>query len=331
MRFGTTQETAGKPTPPNYFARRQQYRLLALVFSLMVILLLMGEVAKPQNWRWMWGRGGAAIVQAEREPPAAAIDTRVPAAQLKSHPPGVFVSSPADMESPAAEFPPAPGALYPGVNPAELKMIRDDTVFRSAEANAWFTWCALMRDADKTAGYDVIARPVGFLQLFRQPDEYRGKLVRIAGTVRRAHRVAAHDNEQGIAAYWQCWLFTDEASTNPIVVYALDMPADFPTGMELHEQVAFGGLFFKRWAYQARSGTMTAPLILSPAGDWQPQVPIPPARMPSLLVVLSTLLAAAFAGGAISVFVYRQSNAPRLHRRSSKPEVDSFTRNDDGS
>ncbi len=335
MRFGTVQKPAARRPPPDYFAHRQQYRLLALVFSLMLILFLMNEAAKPQNWRWMWSRDGRVAakddaIASEREPPAAAVDTRLPAAEPESHPPGVFVSAVA-MESSSSEVAPESAELYPGVEPSELNTIRDDTVFRSAEADAWFSWCALMRSADEISSHGVSGRPVEFLQLFRQSGEYRGRLVGVAGTVRRAHRVPAHDNQYGIAAYWQCWLFTDDANTNPIVVYALAMPDDFPTGMELHEQVAFRGLFFKRWAYQARGGTMTAPLILSPGGDWQRQAPPPPARMPSLPAVLSTLAAAAFVGGAIAVWVYRQSNVPGLHRRHSKREADTLTQNVDGS
>ena len=288
----------------------------------MVVLLLMGEAAKPKNWRWLWSRGDGSVASHQQPPSAAGVDTRLIDSGATSLPPGVFVSAAGSADTSLAE--PEQDKLYPGVDPAELKNIRDDTVFRGAEAAAWFSWCALMQHADRAAVGEV-AQPVGFLQLFRQPDEYRGRLVRVAGIVRRAHRVPAHDNQQGVAGYWQCWLFTDEGSTNPIVVYALDMPAEFPTGMELYEQVAFNGLFFKRWAYEARGGTMTAPLILSPGGDWQPRVPTPPARLPSLATVLAALLVAALVGGAIALFVYRQSSATGLHRRHAHTPAGSPT------
>ncbi len=296
----------------------------------MAILLLMGKAAKPKNWRWLWSQGNGFVASEQQAPSAAAVDTRLIDSGPTRHPPGVFVSPAHSTESSMAE--PERDKLYPGVDPAELKDIRDDTVFRSAEASAWFSWCALMQHSDRMAVGEGTAQTVGFLQLFRQPDEYRGRLVRIDGIVRRAHRVPAHDNQRGIDGYWQCWLFTDVSSTNPIVVYALDMPDDFPTGMELYEKVAFNGLFFKRWAYEARGGTMTAPLILSPGGEWQPRVPTPPARLPSLPAVLAALLVTALVGGAIALFVYRQSNAAGLHRRRSHTPADSpLTVNDEKS
>jgi hypothetical protein len=313
MRFGITQNTGEKRPPRNYFARRQQYRLLVLVFSLMLILLLMGEASKPKNWRWLWSHGNGLVASEQQAASGATVDTRLIESEPTIHPPGVFVSPANNAATLMAES--EQDKLYPGVDPAELKNILDDTVFRSSEANVWFSWCALMQKADAIASDKLIAQPVGFLQLYRQPDEYRGRLVRIDGIVRRAHRLAAHDNQQGIDGYWRCWLSTDESGTNPIVVYALDMPDDFPTGMEIYEQVAFSGLFFKRWAYEARGGIMTAPLILSPGGDWQRRVPTPLARLPSLLAVLAGLLVTTLVGGAIALFVYRQSNAAGLHRR----------------
>lgn len=84
------------PPPPNYFSRSVQIRLFALVCSLMLVLLLMGEVAKEKNWEWMWklgapaedpavsGQGDAAQATDlhERDDPAS-LDTR-PAASSES-------------------------------------------------------------------------------------------------------------------------------------------------------------------------------------------------------------------------------------------------------
>ncbi|MCO6453906.1 MAG: hypothetical protein J5I93_01210, partial [Pirellulaceae bacterium] len=40
--------------PPNYFSRGVQTRLLVLVTMFMLVLLLMGEAAKPKNWQWLF-------------------------------------------------------------------------------------------------------------------------------------------------------------------------------------------------------------------------------------------------------------------------------------
>jgi hypothetical protein len=88
----------------------------------------------------------------------------------------------------------------------------------------------------------------------------------------------------------------------PIVVYSLQMPAGFPSGMELDEEVSFSGFCYKRWAYPAADGTRVAPLILAKTARWNPQ-PAPPAAysLPApgtvaVALVSSVLLAAGIAG-----------------------------------
>jgi hypothetical protein len=209
--------------------------------------------------------------------------------------------------------------VCPGVSVEQLQTIRDDTVFRRAETEAWFSWFGLLTSAvEMKSVAGIQPTPVNFLQLFRQPDENRGRLVRVSGVVRRAHQVAAQPNDQGIAHFYQCWLFPDEVGGNPIVIYALDMPDGFPIGMGLREEVAFTGLFFKRWAYQAKGGIMTAPLVLAANGAWTPR-PLPtPIRLPSLPWVAAALGLAAVVGGGIAWLVYQQSNAQGVIARGKR-------------
>lgn len=328
--------------PPNYFSRAQQYRLLTLVFTLLLVLFLMAEAAKPKNWQWMWqAAGGEQTIDAVpwAESPANTeavqeVDTRLDVAPRQSLPPGVFVSEP-EMPQSATELArderrdvpgggltdgpnkraidetrPAdqqPLELLPGVNENDLATIRDDTVFRSAEFAAWFSWSQLLRKLSE--GDVAVPSPVEatFLQLYRQPNAYRGRLVRVSGIVRRAHLIEARPNELGIDTFYQCWLFSDKAGTNPTVVYAQDMPAGFPTGLNIYENVSFTGVFFKRWAYQAKGGIMTAPLVLTANGDWTPATRPPPPASPSPIRMFAAIGLAALIGGGISWGVYQQS------------------------
>ena len=51
---GDRQHQRRPAPPPNYFARSVQLRLLMLVCALMLILTLMVEARKPENWQWLW-------------------------------------------------------------------------------------------------------------------------------------------------------------------------------------------------------------------------------------------------------------------------------------
>jgi hypothetical protein len=50
-----SQRSPSRPPPPNYLRRSNQWRLLVLVASFMLVLVLIEEARKPKYYRWMWG------------------------------------------------------------------------------------------------------------------------------------------------------------------------------------------------------------------------------------------------------------------------------------
>ena len=303
LRFESTKDVKHLRTR-NYFSRQEQYRLLVLVFSLLTVFFLMQEARQPENWHWLWG--------AERamEPPSTKpcenneLDTRLADAGLSQRTPGALIiekdevgTSPTQVDA---------DALLAGQVNIDMSMIRDNTVFRHSESETWFAILATLRDAPLKDLQTAPADTVGFTQLFQQPDEYRGKLVRVTGNVRRAHFVQAHKNVQGIDGYWQCWLFPT-GSKNPLVIYSLQMPDGFPKGMKIAEHVEFVGISYKLWAYQAVKDILTAPLIIAKAGAWQPQAATPPTTLPSRKRVVLAVALVLFGAMGTAMWVFRQS------------------------
>jgi hypothetical protein len=105
-------------------------------------------------------------------------------------------------------------------------------------------------------------RDVTFAQLFSQPRSFRGRRVRMVGTIRRLQEVAAPANALGIERYWQAWLDPAGGPASPVVVYFLSLPPDTPTGMRVDIPAIVDGVFFKRWAYEAGDGIRLAPLLM---------------------------------------------------------------------
>lgn len=163
------------------------------------------------------------------------------------------VSRPADT---------SPSAAEPLAAADALALVRDDTVFRSADQRAWFSiWERLREEA--AAGTVARGREVTFSQVFSQPRSFRGRRVRVAGTIRRLQEVPAPANPLGIAAYWQAWLEPAGGPAAPIVVYFLALPPGTPTGMRVEVPAIVDGVFFKRWAYQASDAIRLAPLLMA--------------------------------------------------------------------
>lgn len=255
--------------PRDYFSRREQWRLLLLVMSLGLVFILMNEVRKPERWRWLIpdsppsdrpSEPGESVHRAWIQRTTSNTEEAQPAANQSP-------SDTAETNEPDTSSDDAGGAdagrYFAGVRPELLAAIHDKTRFRAEESDAWFHLFAVLRAADpaklRRASIGRIAR----LQLSEQSAAYRGELVTIRGVIRRAHRLTAPANAQGIAGYYQVWIQPDDSPEWPIVVYALEWPNDWPTGMHLSRPASVTGFYFKRWLYQAKDGLELAPVVLA--------------------------------------------------------------------
>jgi len=187
---------------------------------------------------------------------------------------------------------------------AALGLVRDDTVFRSSDQSAWFQIWQQLR-AEDSAGERPRGREVTFAQLYSQPRSFRGKRVRIAGTIRRLQEVPAPSNAIGIDRYWQAWLDPAGGPSSPVVCYFLSLPPGTPTGMRVDVPAIVDGVFFKRWAYQAGDGIRLAPLLMAIAPRSPPRIvtgrgtsPVVGWALLSIAMLIgATWLALRFAGG----------------------------------
>lgn len=255
----------GGPTR-NYFARREQRKLLGLVLAVGLVVLLIETAANPRRWQWMLNAPGQAGAQ-----PAAKGERRAKVEQpasLRKRTTHVdeFIAEAEPNEAIAADK-----RFFAGVRPELLAKVRDDTVFRAAESDAFYHLLKILDETSEANLEQASMGPVSFTQLFTQPKEFRGDLVTVAGTVRRVLMKAAPDNKYGIQEYSQVVLEPDDREY-PVVIYCLELPQAFPRGEKLHEPVAVTGFFYKRWAGLSGEGIATWPLLLSKTLRWQPHM-----------------------------------------------------------
>lgn len=286
------------PRPRNYLSRREQHRLLFLVLALGLAVILMCEARKPENWQWLndldadKGRRAVGMLPDDVEDAADVEAASVEAANGKDEPPSE--------------------QLFPGVEKGLLKTIRDNTRFRNEEDAAWFNLLGVLRRSDEAELRRASIGRVSWLQLKEQSNEYRGELVTMLGTIRRAHRVDAVKNDQGIDGYYQVWLQPDDNPKRQIVIYCLKLPQGFPTGMELAERARATGFYFKRWLYKGQKDLETAPVLLAKTVGWKEKPPVAN-EVPTGLDSIYFLVAAAAALSllAIGYILYCTRGRPR--------------------
>jgi len=255
--------------PRNYLARREQWRILMLVMALGLVIALMNEARDPANFAWLQTLDKDSGADAAETPPEATTVDNLLTRPPQNPIPDAFVS-PADI---ASEEQPS-DRYFPGVKPQLLGTIRDDTTFRYQEREAWFNLLDVLRDSDDATLRKASVGRVSFAQLFKQSDDYRGELVTLVGTIHRAHPLSPPKNEDGFDRYYRLWLQPADNLTSPIVIYCLELPDGFPTGMKVSAEVEVTGFFFKRWAYKAQDSLRTAPTVLARTVDWHPPKPL---------------------------------------------------------
>ena len=286
--------------PRNWHSRTEQFRLFWILVPLVFVAAWV-----ERTW---WSPTPTA--------PLAPIDTILSRGPLtRTIEDGVTIEGEAGGgAAPAAPAPPATpvrDAAETLADATDLALVRDDTVFRSADQQAWFAiWKRLQEEA--AAGSPPRGREVTFAQLFAQPRSFRGRRVRVAGTIRRLQEVAAPTNALGIATYWQAWLEPAGGPAAPIVVYFLDLPPGIPTGMRVEIPAVVDGVFFKRWAYQASDAIRLAPLLMATEPQLPPRITSGRGQTPIVgwaLVSIGGLLATTW----LALRYAATSQAPQRH------------------
>ena len=206
--------------------------------------------------------------------------------------------------------------------------VKDNAIFLPAEQPAWF---ALLQQA-RQLSTDELAKQsianVAYAQLVNQPDAYRGRAVEVTGRVLRESTKPVAKNDFGITELHQLILAPRGGGPWPIVIYAIELPARFPRGDNLSEDVVVDGLFFKNWSFPYEGGMGLAPVLVTPTLAWNspnggnadgagPETAAAAAPATTTLVVGSLL-----AGGVAIAFVWWAATQTRRPRRAFQTPPD---------
>jgi len=196
-----------------------------------------------------------------------------------------------------------------------ISRIDDHTVFRNSDNLAWFRMLETLRTAtaDRLQA-SVLVRP-NILELSKQQDTFRGKLISMRGEVRKAYRVQAPTNQLDIQQYYVLVIRPSGGGTTPLIVYCLQPPSGFPSlpdkdidrsTADMNDVVQVTGYFFKSWAHVGTQGQMfSSPLMLANSFQWLPheQMPLTTSAKPAsqlpvwAIFAIPLILAVVFTGG----------------------------------
>ena len=113
-----------------------------------------------------------------------------------------------------------------------------------------------------------------FVDLFKHPDEYQGRVVTLHGRVREVVAFAADPNPYGLKTLYEIRMFPDDGQRNPAIVVCSELPEGFPVDASIVDGVSVTGYCFKVYAYPGqdpetgKSLTRFAPMLLAHELVW---------------------------------------------------------------
>ncbi len=285
--------------------RPEQTRLLSLVMLVGLAMLALSQAANPDTWMWVWKFG---------QPVAKPLDTPLPTdgrlAMAGTKPP------PAGIEHP-------PSPVLPGIDKELLANVRDDSKVRNEERHAEYD---ILRILGETPSAEIAKASIGlvaFVEIFEQPQSYRGMVVTLEAHLRRCDKVDAGVNDEGLESFYQLWLTPDDRSGEVVCVCCAELPKGITVGAGLDEPVRFDAVMFKRMAYQAQGNEWRiAPLLLARTVQRQPQkVAAREQPMPGNVQTIATatiaVLCVAVALGAAAWAMTRRASRMNPYARST--------------
>ena len=217
-----------------------------------------------------------------------------------------------------------------------ITKIRDNTLHRAVEQEAWFHLLDILQRTPEPLLQERSTGNASYLQLFQQPGEYRAKLVTVRGSARMISRFPAPRNQYGIDHYYRITLKPMGGPDNPILIYALGLPGQFPVPREpeihvnVREEIECAGYFFKRLVFRSRDGLRTAPLVLAKLPRWYPSPVTRSVSRPNPIWVSVGVVACLATAISLAWLAYKRTQrVASSHQRSANQTLSLSIADDD--
>lgn len=181
--------------------------------------------------------------------------------------------------------------LFQGLDEESLDSVKDNAPVKAKETQTAMKIWNQLHSMELTAIRNQCLGRVLFAQYFKQPETYRGNLLRIKGTIRlavskkiptvlqkgtEAAKKETDDPNYGydFDHFYELWIQPDDNLHDPVLVNTLEVPEDLPIDREIQVPVVIDGVFFKLYLYESSTGEMlSTPMFYAKAPDWTRPVP----------------------------------------------------------
>ncbi|MDO4549697.1 MAG: hypothetical protein Q4C96_00425 [Planctomycetia bacterium] len=246
----------------------------------------------------------------------------------------VLTSPPERSAKETLEDPAEPILPLPGLDESFLLDVEDDAGIFDKEQPAWNHLINLLKNTSDEQIQKHCLGTISYMQLSQQPGAYRGKIVQVRGTAQGVFERKNFQFPLDVPVLYEIWIKMEDApGREPVGVYSLSLPEGFPVGQaDLHEEISFSGLFYKRVPFATEDGLALAPILMAKSVVWKQKTSEGAAgtqnSLPSFWLVL--LFAVLIAG---TIIVIHQMITPenRDFHESPLPETFEWGKPEDNS
>jgi hypothetical protein len=140
-----------------------------------------------------------------------------------------------------------------GMDMALFDDVRDYSNDLKFERECFFQLLAAMGRANFDDLLDETDREYSAVPLFNDPKSMRGSFVALEGKARRAVEVVVSypdiQSRFGIKRYYEVEILTRDSQSNPIIFNLTELPAGFPIGEDISEDVRIPGVYLTGFVY----------------------------------------------------------------------------------
>lgn len=269
-------------------------RLVSMVMALLVLGLFYNRLKDPAIWRFITDDN---LQAQEAESPR----------QAAPEEPEIIVPGPNDLDQASAE---------------EMRRLLDFVVDRaplkSREMHAYWKFIDWSRTQPLQELERRAMKNVPFRELWEQPDDYRGKLIRLRLHVRLIVKYEPN-NQSDTQTVYEAWGWTDDSLSFPYVIVFPDAPEGMPLGRDIRAEMVFTGYFLKIMTYTAFDHPRGAPLLVGRARMAHKDDQLAPVESSSTMPYLPIIGIGSILAVAAAIFVSRRYK--RTLQRAPLPEA----------
>lgn len=171
------------------------------------------------------------------------------------------------------------GSVVPNLVDILIDQARDRRPIEDAESASYLYVLSMAGRTDLEA-FEKQKGPIpNRNDLMNRPAQWRGKVVKVQGRVRRLRELPPDPELQkfGIGPLYEAWVFQDQYGAHPVCLLVTSLPAGLKPAEDLDEEISFAGFFFKVYRYasaQTKEGDRVqrdAPLLMGPGLRLRPK------------------------------------------------------------